>query len=89
MRRLLAVRDILCWDRTYARITNVSAIAAGEYTENEIRKDFTLSERDAIWRTLEEQIGKRQGKRTNLEPPGTCPDAKDRLVWTVFLHYVR
>ena len=60
MRRFLAVRDILGWDRIDARTVNVSSIAAGEYAENELRKDFTLSERDAIRRTLEKKIGDRR-----------------------------
>lgn len=78
MRRLLAVRDILGWDRIEARNVNVSSIAASEYTENEIRKDLTLSKRDVTRPTLEEQVGRRQGKRTDLELPGSCPEVKGR-----------
>lgn len=72
-RRLLAVRDILGWDRIPALTVNVSSIAAGEYAENEIRKDFTLSERDAIRKTLEEQIGDRRLAPANGVDVGNSP----------------
>lgn len=52
-RRLRACRDILRWETIPARIVNVSSIAAGEFHENEIRKNFTPSERVAILRSLE------------------------------------
>lgn len=51
-RRLRACRDILGWDEIDVRIVNVSGIAQGEYAENEIRKDFTVSERVAILKTI-------------------------------------
>lgn len=66
-RRLQAVRDILKKKSILARIVNVSSILAGEYAENEIRKDFTPSERVAIARTIEQQIGNRRGQRTDKE----------------------
>jgi ParB-like chromosome segregation protein Spo0J len=52
-RRTLAIRDILKRKTILARVVNVSSILAGEYAENEIRKDFTPSERVAI------QLGRR------------------------------
>ncbi|KKL21524.1 hypothetical protein LCGC14_2444590 [marine sediment metagenome] len=75
-RRLLAIRDILGWDRLQAVTIDVTSIAAGEYAENEIRKDFTLSERDAIRRTLEAEIGNRQGQRTDKELVGNSPQVE-------------
>ncbi len=66
-RRLLAVRDILKKKSILARIVSVSCILAGEYAENEIRKDFTPSERVAIARAIERQIGNRRGQRTDKE----------------------
>ncbi len=66
-RRLRAVRDILKKKSILARIVNVSSILAGEYAENEIRKDFTPSERVAIARAIERQIGNRRGQRTDQE----------------------
>lgn len=55
---------------------NVTSIAAGEYAENEMRKDFTASERVAIAQAVKLEIGNRQGQRTELRsnrdevPPG-------------------
>ena len=64
-RRLRAQRDILKKKTILARIVNVSSIVSGEYTENEIRKDFTPSERVAIAQAIEQQVGNRQGQRTD------------------------
>jgi ParB/RepB/Spo0J family partition protein len=66
-RRLLACRDLLKQKTILARMVNVSSIVAGEYAENEIRKDFTPSERVAIAKAVERQIGNRQGQRTDRE----------------------
>ena len=78
-RRLLAARDILGWKTIPVIVLEVSSIVEGEYAENEVRKDFTPSERVAIGKAIEAEIGKRQGQRTDLElvedlpqvPPGT------------------
>lgn len=51
-RRLLAIRDILKRPSIPARVVQVSSIVAGEYAENEVRKDFTPSERVAIVEAL-------------------------------------
>src|SRR5262249_53506110 len=56
-------RDILKKKTILARIVDVSSILAGEYHENEVRKDFTPSERVAIARAIERQIGNRRGQR--------------------------
>lgn len=64
-RRLRAHRDILNKKTILARIVDVPSIIAGEYAENEIRKDFTPSERVAIAKAIEKQVGKRQGQRTD------------------------
>lgn len=52
-------------DKPIGRVVNVSSIVAGDYAENELRKDFTPMERVAIGKTLEKEIGKRQGQRTD------------------------
>jgi hypothetical protein len=52
-RRLVACRDRLGWAEIDVRIVPVSSIAAGEYAENELRKEFTPSERVAILETIE------------------------------------
>ncbi len=71
-RRLLAVRDVLKQATIAARIVRVSGILAGEYAENEIRKDFTPSERVAIGKAIEAEIGNRQGQRTDQQLVGNC-----------------
>jgi len=65
-RRLLAMRDILGWKSIPVIVLEVSSLIEGEYAENEIRKDFTPSERVAIGKAIEAAIGKRQGQRTDL-----------------------
>lgn len=46
----------------------VGHIIIGEYSENEFRKQFTASERVAIARAVEEELGNRQGQRTDNYP---------------------
>lgn len=75
-RRLLAVRDVLRQETIQARVVRVRSITAGEYAENEVRKDFTPSERVAIGKTLEAEIGGRQGSRTDLELPRKCAEVE-------------
>ena len=75
-RRLRAHKDILKLKTILARIVDVSSIIAGEYAEIEIRKDFTPSERVAIGKAIERQIGKRQGQRTDRQPVGKVPQVE-------------
>ena len=75
-RRLLAVRDILKRATITARVVRVSSIVAGEYAENEIRKDFTPSERAAIGEAVTQQISGRQGQRTDRELPRNCAEVE-------------
>jgi ParB-like chromosome segregation protein Spo0J len=65
-RRLVACRDLLGMTEIEVRVVNVSSIAAGEYAENEIRKDFTPSERVAILETIEQSVERHPGARTDL-----------------------
>ncbi|WP_084398268.1 ParB N-terminal domain-containing protein [Henriciella aquimarina] len=64
-RRLTACRDILGLAEIEARIVNVTSIIEGEHDENEVRKDFTISERVAIGEAVERMLGERQGQRTD------------------------
>ncbi|GIU75780.1 MAG: hypothetical protein KatS3mg004_2867 [Bryobacteraceae bacterium] len=73
-RRLRAVRDVLKQATIAARIVRVSSILAGEYAENEIRKDFTPSERVAIGKAIEAEIGNRQGQRSDRGLPLNCAE---------------
>jgi len=67
-RRLRAHKDILKRKTVLARIVDVTSIIQGEYAENEVRKDFTPSERVAIAKAIERQIGNRRGQRTDKQP---------------------
>jgi hypothetical protein len=60
--RRLRAAQILGWDTIAARIVDVPSIVAGEYAENEMRKDFTPSERVAIAEALRLHIGERRGR---------------------------
>jgi ParB-like chromosome segregation protein Spo0J len=64
-RRLDACRFILEWEEIPAHILDFDSILLGEYAENEFRKGFTRSERVAIAKAVEEELGKRQGQRTD------------------------
>lgn len=66
-RRLRAFQDVLRRNSIPARVVHVRSITAGEYAENELRKDFTPSERVAIGAALEAEIGDRQGRRPDSE----------------------
>ena len=59
-RRLLACQ-LLGHEEIEARVVDVPSIVDGEYAENEFRKDFTVSERVAIAKELEDGIGERRG----------------------------
>ena len=51
-RRLRAVQS-LGWTEIEASVIDISSITTGQYHENELRKDFTVSERVAILETIE------------------------------------
>jgi N6-adenosine-specific RNA methylase IME4 len=65
-RRLKAARK-LGWTSIPSRVVKVDALIA-ERDENEVRKEFTPSERVSIVRAIRERIGKRQGQRTDRLP---------------------
>ena len=60
-RRLAACKDILKWKRIPAVVLNIDSLLAGEYAENEFRKQFTPSERAAIGKAIEAELGNRHG----------------------------
>jgi prophage antirepressor-like protein len=51
-------------------------IILGELHENEMRKDFTVSERVAIGKELEAYLGNRQGQRTDRELRVNLPEVE-------------
>lgn len=75
-RRLLAVQGILKWTTIPARMVRVTSLLAAEYDENEFSKSFTTSERVAIAKALEAEIGNRQGQRIDLELPEDFPEVQ-------------
>jgi hypothetical protein len=75
-RRFRAMREILGWKTVPVIVLEVSSIVEGEYAENEIRKNFTPSERVAIGKAIEAEIGKRQGQRTDKGLPVNCAEVE-------------
>ena len=71
-RRLRVCRDILGWSEIPARAVKVESIVMGEFDENEVRKDFTPSERVAIAETLVLTMGERRGR----PKADNCPELK-------------
>jgi phosphopentomutase len=59
-----------------AKIVDLDAIFLGEFQENAMRKDFTVSERVAIGKAIEEYLGNRQGQRTDKELVANFPQVK-------------
>jgi DNA modification methylase len=74
-RRLLAAKS-LGWKAIPARIVDVPSILEGMLTENTMRKDFTVSERVAIYRAIRAEVGSRQGRRTDLRLRDNCPEVQ-------------
>ena len=59
----------LGWSTIRAEVIDVASMAQAEFSENVIRKDFVLSERDAIRRTIEaelKQIERRGGDLSGI-----------------------
>lgn len=75
-RRLRACRDVLGWKTIPARVIDSTTILEGMSTENTMRKDFTVSERVAIYRALKAEIGSRQGQRTDLQRRDKIPEVE-------------
>lgn len=67
--RRLRAFEILGLERIAARFIDVAKLAA-EHAENEVRKDFTPSERVAIGKAIEDELGNRRGQRTDLKAVG-------------------
>ena len=77
--RRLRAAQMLGWTTIPARIVDVPSIVAGEYAENEVRKDFTPSERVAIADAVRAEIGSRQGQRTDRTGlPENVPEVSTR-----------
>ena len=68
-RRLKVCRDILGWTCIPMRIIKIDRIIDGEFAENEVRKDFTVSERVAIADAIAKNLPKRWGKVVQDDRP--------------------
>ncbi len=75
--RRLRAAEMLGWTDIAVHVVSVSSIVAGEYAENVIRKDFSVSERVNLTDAIRETIGNRQGARTDVgakKRPGDHPE---------------
>jgi ParB family chromosome partitioning protein len=79
-RRLYACEHILKWKTIPAHILSFDSILLGEYAENEFRKEFTKSERVAIAKAVEEELGKRAGRPAQEMVGNSPPLGKTRDV---------
>jgi ParB family chromosome partitioning protein len=76
-RRLLAAKS-LGWKTIPARIVDVPNILEGMLTENVMRKDFSVSERVAIYQAIKAEVGGRRGQRTDLQLGEKIPEVAGR-----------
>jgi len=61
-RRLEACVEILGWKTIPCVVLHMKSLLAGQYAENEFRKQFTPSERAAIGKAIEAELGNRQAQ---------------------------
>jgi N6-adenosine-specific RNA methylase IME4 len=79
-RRLLAAKQ-LGWTKIPVTVVDLDAVVRGEFAENSVRKDFTLSEAVAIKRALEPieraaaKERQREGGRSGGKASGKLPEA--------------
>lgn len=66
-RRLIACGDRLGWKQIPCVVLKMDSLLAGEYAENEFRKQFTPSERTAIGAAIEKELGNRKGANQYTE----------------------
>jgi ParB family chromosome partitioning protein len=75
-RRIEAARS-LGWNEIPIHVVDLDAIVLGEFDANEIRKGFTVSEKVAIGRAVEEKLGERRGRpRDDVEPASLFQEEK-------------
>lgn len=56
----------LGWKQIPCVVVKLQSVIAGEWAENEMRKQFTVSEREAIGKAVEAELGNRKGRRTDV-----------------------
>jgi hypothetical protein len=62
--RRLRAAQMLGWDRIPAHVADIRSIVLGEHAANDLHLHFTVSERVAIAREVEVQLGERRGRPT-------------------------
>lgn len=72
-----------------ARIVHVGSITVEEFAENEIRKDCMASERVAVGKALEAELGNRQGQRTDVELRENLPEVEEGRTEEIALKQMR
>jgi hypothetical protein len=71
-RRIMAVRS-LGWTEIPVRVIDLGAVVVGEHDENEMRKSFTVLERQAIADAVRQELGDRNGARSGDWRPSSQP----------------
>lgn len=67
-RRFKVVKDILKWDNIPARIIKLDEYLSAAFDENEVRKEFTLTERRALAERIKKELGERRGRSNGNNP---------------------
>lgn len=67
-RRIKAARDVLKWDNIPARIIKLDEYLNAAFDENEVRKEFTLTERSALAERIKKELGERRGRSNGNNP---------------------
>jgi len=67
--RRIKACELLGLDKVKGTIIPLKDIVKGEYAENEVRKDFTISECVEIGKAIEQELGERRGKPGKDIPP--------------------
>ena len=73
--RRLRAAQLLGWTEIMASVIDIGSIADGEYHENEVRKDFTVSERVAILETIERRRSGGNGSNQYMSNPEVLPSS--------------
>lgn len=68
-RRLRACRDILKWKDIPCEVIDVASVHRCERDENDVRKDFTPSERAALAQAIIDEAGERRGRPRKAGEP--------------------
>jgi ParB family chromosome partitioning protein len=83
--RRLEACETLGWKQIPCVVVKLQSLIAAEYAKNEFRKEFTASERAAIGRAIEAELGNRQAQGrpkvsaiAETYPKGSAPQFSTR-----------